>query len=53
MTLPEMLRGLAPFAHVPDAGLALLAADATTYTFADGETAVRQHDVLSDVAVVI
>ena len=28
MTLPEVLRGLPPFAHIPDARLALLAADA-------------------------
>lgn len=53
MTLPEVLRGLAPFAHVPDHGLALLAADAATHAFADGEIVVRQHEVVSHLAVVL
>lgn len=53
MTLPDVLRGLAPFAHIPDAGLALLAADATIRELADADDVVRQHDVVSDLTVVI
>jgi predicted acylesterase/phospholipase RssA/CRP-like cAMP-binding protein len=53
MTLSEVLRGLAPFAHVPEDGLQLLAADAATSTFADGDVVVRQHDVVSHLTVVL
>ncbi len=53
MTLADVLRGLPLFAGVPDAILRDIAEGATTLSYGDGDVVVRQHDVVSHVAVVL